>query len=65
VFISAPLHDSNFRSESVDEIVRAAEPVYRLFNAAENVHVEHPDCGHDSPPEVRAAAYDFLDKVLK
>jgi dienelactone hydrolase len=65
IFISAPFHDSNFKSQSVDEIVRAAKPVYQLFNAAQNLRVEHPDCGHDFPPEIRAAAYNFLDKFLK
>jgi hypothetical protein len=27
--------------------------------------VEHPDCGHDFPPEIRQAAYDWLDLWLK
>ena len=65
VFISAPLHDTNFKWQSVDQIVHAAEPVYHLFHAGQNLHVEHPDCGHDLPPEMRAAAYEFLDKALK
>jgi len=65
VFINAPLHDSNFKWRSVDEIVRAAEPVYRLYNSGQNLQVEHPDCGHDFPAEMRTAAYSFLDKALK
>jgi dienelactone hydrolase len=65
VFINAPLYDTNFKSQSVDEIVHAAEPVYHLFHARQNLHVEHPDCGHDFPPEMRVAAYGFLDKALK
>jgi dienelactone hydrolase len=65
IFINAPLHDSNFKSQSVDEIVRAARPIYRLFRAQQSLRVEHPDCGHDFPPEMRAAAYEFFDKFLK
>jgi dienelactone hydrolase len=65
VFISAPLHDSNFKWQSVDKTVEAAEPVYRLYHAGKPVHVEHPDCGHDFPAEIRTAAYEFLDKSLK
>jgi dienelactone hydrolase len=65
VFINAPLHDTNFKWRSVDEIVRAAEPVFDLYGARRNLRVEHPDSGHDFPPDMRAAAYAFLDKALK
>jgi len=65
IFISAPLHDTNFKWQSVDKTVEAAQPVYRLYDAGKCIHVEHPDCGHDFPPEIRSAAYQFLDKALK
>jgi dienelactone hydrolase len=65
VFISAPLRDTNFKWRSVDNTVEAAEPVYRLYDAVTHLHVEHPDCGHDFPAEMRTSAYEFLDKVLK
>ncbi len=65
IFISAPLHDTNFKWRSVDKTVEAAEPVYRLYNAGKRVHVEHPDGGHDFPAKIRTAAYEFLDKALK
>jgi hypothetical protein len=65
VFINAPLGDSNFKWKSVDAIVRAAEPVYRLYHAPENLQVEHPDCGHDFPPRMRELAYRTLDAKLK
>lgn len=64
VFINAPLRDGNFRARSVDEIVAAATPVYRLYRAAQNLMVEHPDCEHDFPPATREAAYRFIDQHL-
>jgi dienelactone hydrolase len=63
-FINAPLGDSNFKWRSVDEIVAAAKPVYRLLGAELNLVVEHPDCGHDFPPLVRERAYKFLEQAL-
>lgn len=65
IFINAPLGDSNFRWRSVDEIVKAATPVYELYRAKENLRVEYPDCGHDFPGEIRKEAYSFLEEVLK
>jgi len=65
LFINSPLHDTNFKRRSVDEIVRAAEPVYGLYKARANLQVKHPDCAHDFTPEMRLVAYEFLDKALK
>ena len=65
VFISAPLGDSNFKWQSVDQIVKAALPVFKLHDAAENLRVVHPDCPHDFPPEIREQAYAWIDSVLK
>jgi hypothetical protein len=61
VFINAPLGDANFKWRSVDEIVKAAAQVYRLYGSAQNLRVEHPNCAHDFPAEVREQAYRFLD----
>jgi dienelactone hydrolase len=63
-FINAPMGDTNFQWHSVDEIVAAAKPIYRLFDAEANLVVEHPDCGHDFPAEVRERAYKFLEQSL-
>ncbi len=65
VFINAPLRDDNFQWQSVDEIVKAATPVFELYRARPNLRVEHPDCPHDFPEPVRAQAYEFLDRQLK
>jgi hypothetical protein len=63
--ISAPLHDTNFKSSSVDKIVEAALPVYRLYAAPGNLRLLHPDCGHEFPPETREEAYHFLADALR
>lgn len=65
VLIVAPLKDSNFRADSVDRIFAAAKPVYQLYGKPERLRVEHPDCAHDFPPEMRELAYKLFDDVLK
>jgi pimeloyl-ACP methyl ester carboxylesterase len=64
VFVNAPLRDENFQWRSVDEIVKAARPVYALYGARQNLRVEHPDCAHDFPEAARARACDFLAEAL-
>jgi arylsulfatase A len=64
VFISAPLHDSNFRAKSVDRVVAAAKPVFELWNAGDRLILEHPDCDHDFPDEMREQAYKLFEKTL-
>jgi hypothetical protein len=64
-FVSAPLGDTNFNWRSVDKVVAAARPVYRLFGAEKKLRVEHPDCGHLFPREMRGAAYQMIDAELK
>ncbi|HOF20638.1 MAG TPA: alpha/beta fold hydrolase [Bacteroidales bacterium] len=65
VFISAPLHDSNFEVSGVWDCVNAAMPVYELLNASGNIIMINPDAPHDFPDEARQAAYEFLDEKLK
>ena len=65
VLIVAPKSDSNFRARSVDQVARAAREVFELTGHRENLMVEHPDCGHDFPPEVRRKAYDLIRRVLE
>jgi hypothetical protein len=64
-FINAPLQDSNFQWQSVDQVVRAASAVYRLYGVPQNLKVEHPDCQHDFPAEMREKAYELLEKNLR
>jgi hypothetical protein len=65
VFLSAPLHDSNFKHESVARIVKAARPVYALHGAEAKLSVMHPDCDHDFPDAAREEAYRLLALDLK
>jgi dienelactone hydrolase len=65
LFVNAPLRDANFRWQSVDAVLHAASAVYRLYGVPQNLEVVHPDCEHDFPPEVREAAYRFLDEHLR
>jgi dienelactone hydrolase len=64
-FINAPLRDDNFKWQSVDRIVAAARPVYKLYGKPENLTVEHPDCPHDFPDEMRQRAYALFDRHLR
>lgn len=60
VFLSAPLHDSNFKHDSVARIVKAARPVFALHGAEEKLSVVHPDCDHDFPEASREEAYRLI-----
>ncbi len=65
VFVSAPLHDGNFKWESVARIVEAVGPVFERHGAKEKLTVVYPDAGHDFPPEIRERAYEMIREVLK
>jgi dienelactone hydrolase len=64
-FISAPKGDTNFKWESVARIQKAAAPVFALHGVADRFHVEHPDCGHVFPREVREIGYALFDRHLR
>ena len=65
VLIVAPLRDSNFKHDSVDRLAAAAREVFKLYAHADHLRVEHPDCEHDFPDEMREEAYGLLDSVLR
>jgi hypothetical protein len=65
VLIIAPLKDGNFRHESVDRVAAAAGEIYALYGHASRLRVEHPDCDHDFPEEMRRLAYELFDAVLR
>lgn len=64
-FISAPIGDTNFKWRSVDAIAKTAAQIYELYGVPQNLRVEHPDCGHLFPPEMREIAYRLLDQHLR
>jgi hypothetical protein len=63
--IVAPLHDGNFRADSVDRVADAALGVFQLHGQPGRLRVEHPDCGHDFPDAMRELAYQMFDEVLR
>jgi endonuclease/exonuclease/phosphatase family metal-dependent hydrolase/dienelactone hydrolase len=65
VLVVAPLHDSNFRTASVDRMTTEARKVFALHGHPDRLQVVHPDCQHDFPDEMRDQAYRLFDKVLK
>lgn len=65
LFVNAPLHDTNFRWKSVDACAAAARPVYKLLGGEGNLIIEHPDCDHNFPDDMREAAYQTIDSVLR
>jgi hypothetical protein len=65
VFVNAPLGDTNFKWRSVDAVAKAASQVYSLYGVPQNLRLEHPDCGHSFPPELRDVAYKLFDKNLR
>lgn len=65
VFINSAMGDGTFTFQSVDRCVALAMPVFKLFNASQNLVVVHPPGRHDFPLESRTAAYKFIDKTLK
>lgn len=65
LFVNAPKLDANFNWESVDGVIAAAKPIYKLYGAENKIRVEHPDCAHDFPNEIRADAYRFIEDNLK
>jgi dienelactone hydrolase len=65
VFVNAPLGDTNFKWHSVDAVAASARKVFELYGAGNRLRVEHPDCAHLFPREMREAAYAVIDKELK
>ena len=59
VFVNAPKGDSNFKWESVDRVVAKARERSSVF-----VEVEHPDCEHKFPKEMRERAYRMIEEIL-
>ena len=63
VFLSAPLHDDNFRADSVDRIAAFARPAFERLGG--KLIVEHPDAAHDFPDTMREQAYRIIEENLR
>jgi hypothetical protein len=64
-FVNAPKGDDNFNWQSVDRVLTAAAVIYRLEHAEDHLRVEHPDCKHAFPEDIRREAYEFLNHALR
>lgn len=65
IFVSAPIHDSNFGNAGVRRVMEQVQPVYRTYAAADaSLVAEYPDCGHEFPADVRARAWEWLKRRL-
>jgi predicted dienelactone hydrolase len=65
IYVNAPLHDSNFDVDGVKKCITAAQPVFDLLGAKDQLVVEYPDAAHDFPDDVRERVYKWLQKQLK
>ncbi len=65
VLISAPLKDANFQWQSVDRVAHSARAIYELHKQTNALQIEHPDCHHDFPDDIREKAYRMLEAALK
>jgi predicted dienelactone hydrolase len=65
VYVAAPLHDSNFENSGVKKCIAAAQPVFDLLGAKDQLVAEYPDCAHDFPDDVRERVYAWLEKQLR
>lgn len=64
VLVSAPKGDTNFKWDSVDRVVNAAEELAAGMGKAPMFRVEHPDCEHLFPKETRERTYKVMEKML-
>ena len=65
LYVNAPLHDSNFKWQSVEEVCAEARKVYQLYNASDHLAVQHPDAQHSFPPAQQEEAFNVLEQLLK
>jgi acetyl esterase/lipase len=64
-FSNSPLRDSNFDFQGVKKAEPKIREVYALLGDPERFQIRYPDSEHDFPPEVRRAAYRFIDRILR
>jgi hypothetical protein len=64
-FVSAPFYDDNFKWQSVHHIEEAASKVYQLYGAETRLRVEHPNCAHEFPKQMRELAYQLFGRELR
>ncbi len=65
IFVHAPMQDDNFPVVGVRKVIESVRPVYRWYGAEDDLHVIHPDVGHDFPDDVRQQVYAWLKIALR
>ncbi len=60
----SPVLDDNFEVSGVRDTIKAALPIYQIFEAEKQLRAEYPDSAHDFPPVTRKVAYEFLAESL-
>ena len=60
----AAMKDDDFAVEGVKDCLKAAAPIYRLFDKADHLRGYFPNVGHSFPPDARKMAFEFLDQHL-
>ncbi|WP_166819914.1 alpha/beta hydrolase family protein [Thalassoroseus pseudoceratinae] len=63
-FSSSPLADSNFDFRGVKKAEPKIRAVFERHKVSDRLQIVYPDCQHDFPPEIRQAAYEFIERIL-
>jgi dienelactone hydrolase len=64
-FSNSPSRDPWFSADAIKDVEPRIRAAYALLGAADRLQVQYPNCEHDFPPEIRRAAYSFLDRVIR
>lgn len=64
VYVSAPVHDTNFDNQGVREVVEKVKPVYHARHADDKLTAVYPEYGHEWHTADREVAYSWLDRMF-
>lgn len=64
-FTSSAERDSDFDVAGVRETIEAAQPIYDLLGAKDNLQAIYPPTEHAFPDDARMKAYEFIDRSLR
>lgn len=64
IFINAPKEDGNFDYKGVEVGLERVQSVLEYFESSSAITVKYPSVGHDFPPDIRKAAYQFLNSIF-
>ena len=64
IYSNTPTEDHDMPIDGVKDCMAYIERVAKQRGLPCKAMAEHPECGHDFPPEQREHAYAFIDDVL-